>query len=196
MAKILVSACLLGVECRYKGDSVPCQEVIALKDRHTLIPVCPEQAGGLPTPRIPSERVGDKVISKDGRDVTAEYDKGAQTALYLAKELGADFAILGSYSRGDTVEVVDHSSGYWYAVDYDGTIGYMSAAYVVLQPDGNAVILTDTPLVQAPVAESGGIVVTPGLPDLSAGANGQITGTYVRFRSGPSSTSSILGEFN
>lgn len=98
MAKILVSACLLGVECRYKGDSVPCQEVIALKDRHTLIPVCPEQAGGLPTPRIPSERVGDKVISKDGRDVTAEYDKGAQTALYLAKELGADFAILKANS--------------------------------------------------------------------------------------------------
>ena len=126
----------------------------------------------------------------------------AETALVTGSEVnvrsgpGADFAILGSYSRGDTVEVVDHSSGSWYAVDYDGTIGYMSADYVVLQPDGNAVILTDTPLVQAPVAESGGIVVTPGLPDLSAGANGQITGTYVRFRSGPSSTSSILGEFN
>lgn len=98
MATILVSACLLGIECRYKGDSMPCQEVIALKDRHTLIPVCPEQAGGLPTPRIPSERVGDKVMTRDGRDVTAEYNKGAQTALYLAKELGADFAILKANS--------------------------------------------------------------------------------------------------
>ena len=98
MAKILVSACLLGVECRYKGDSMPCEAVLALKDKHTLIPVCPEQSGGLPTPRIPSERVGDKVMTRDGRDVTAEYNKGAETALYLAKELGADLAILKANS--------------------------------------------------------------------------------------------------
>lgn len=134
----------------------------------------------------------------------------AETALVTGSEVnvrsgpGADFAILGSYSRGDTVEVLDRGSGSWYAVDYDGTIGYMSADFVALQTDGSAVILTDTPLVQAqtpsvpqtPGPESGGIVVTPGLPGASAGTNGQITGMYVRFRSGPSSTSSILGEFN
>ena len=98
MSKILVSSCLLGVECRYKGDACPCQKLIDLGKDHTLIPVCPEQAGGLPTPRTPSERVGDKVIMRDGTDVTAEYQKGAQTALYLAKTLGADFAVLKANS--------------------------------------------------------------------------------------------------
>ena len=98
MSKILVSSCLLGVECRYKGDACPCQKLIDLGKDHTLIPVCPEQAGGLPTPRTPSERVGDKVIMKNGTDVTAEYQKGAQTALYLAKTLGADFAVLKANS--------------------------------------------------------------------------------------------------
>lgn len=98
MSKILVSSCLLGIECRYKGDACPCQKVIELSKEHTLIPVCPEQAGGLPTPRTPSERVGDKVMMRDGTDVTAEYQKGAQTALYLAKTLGADFAILKANS--------------------------------------------------------------------------------------------------
>ena len=98
MSKILVSSCLLGVECRYKGDGCPCQKVIDLGKDNTLIPVCPEQAGGLPTPRTPSERVGDKVIMRDGTDVTAEYKKGAETALYLAKTLGADFAVLKANS--------------------------------------------------------------------------------------------------
>ena len=98
MSKILVSACLLGIECRYKGDACPCQKIIDLGKEHTLIPVCPEQAGGLPTPRTPSERVGDKVIMRDGTDVTSEYQKGAQTALYLAKTLGADFAVLKANS--------------------------------------------------------------------------------------------------
>ena len=98
MAIILVSACLLGVECRYKGDSCPCQKVIELSSNHTLIPVCPEQAGGLPTPRTPSERVGDKVLMRDGTDVTSEYQKGAETALYLAKTLKADFAVLKANS--------------------------------------------------------------------------------------------------
>ena len=98
MARILVSACLLGVECRYKGDSCPCRKIIELSGNHTIIPVCPEQAGGLPTPRTPSERVGDKVMMRDGTDVTAEYKKGAETALYLAKTLNADFAILKANS--------------------------------------------------------------------------------------------------
>ena len=98
MSKILVSSCLLGIECRYKGDACPCQKVIELSKDHTLIPVCPEQAGGLPTPRTPSERVGDKVMMRDGTAVTAEYQKGAQTALYLATTLGADFAILKANS--------------------------------------------------------------------------------------------------
>ncbi len=98
MARILVSACLLGVECRYKGDACPCRKVIDLIDGNELIPVCPEQAGGLPTPRTPSERVGDKVIMRDGTDVTIEYKKGAETALYLAGKFNIDYAVLKANS--------------------------------------------------------------------------------------------------
>ena len=96
--KILVSACLLGCHCRYDGDSRENPAVLALAKEHTLIPVCPEQLGGLPTPRTPSERIGDKVMMKTGEDVTAAYQKGAETALRLAKLLGADLALLKARS--------------------------------------------------------------------------------------------------
>ncbi len=92
--KILVSACLLGLSCRYDGASKPCEAVLALKDRHTLIPFCPECYGGLPTPREPAEIVGDKVITREGRDVTAEYRKGAAEALLLYQTMNCDCAIL------------------------------------------------------------------------------------------------------
>lgn len=98
MAKILVSNCLLGCLCRYKGDGCPHEKVIALAKDHTLIGVCPEQMGGLPTPRTPSEIVGDKVISRTGTDVTEEYHRGAETALKLAELNRVDFAILKANS--------------------------------------------------------------------------------------------------
>lgn len=98
MAVILVSNCLLGCPCRYKGDGCPCNEVIALAQKHTLIGVCPEQMGGLSTPRDPSEIVGNKVISDHGKDVTEEYRRGAETALRLAQLNRVDFAILKANS--------------------------------------------------------------------------------------------------
>ena len=94
MEKILVSACLLGEACRYDAGSKPCPRVIALKEKYELIPVCPEQAGGLPTPRTPSEIVGERVLMKDGTDVTENYKKGAEYALRLAKENNCTVAVL------------------------------------------------------------------------------------------------------
>ena len=94
MKKILVSACLLGIPCRYDGKRKPCESVIALQSTHRLIPVCPEEMGGLPTPRTPSEIVGNRVLMKDGRDVTANYLAGAEKALAIAKESNCDTAIL------------------------------------------------------------------------------------------------------
>ena len=85
MANILVSACLLGIECRYKGDGCLCEGIKALAERHTLIPVCPEQLGGLATPRPPAERQGDKVLNREGQDVTEAYALGAQRALRIAR---------------------------------------------------------------------------------------------------------------
>ena len=98
MAIILVSNCLLGCACRYKGDDCKNERILALAENHTLLGVCPEQMGGLPTPRNPSEIVGDKVVSNAGCDVTAEYRKGAEAALYLAKLNHVDFAVLKAKS--------------------------------------------------------------------------------------------------
>ena len=96
MENLLVSACLLGFECKYSGGSnkLSDERIAALKKEYRLIPVCPETAGGLPVPRDPSERLGDKVISSRGKDVTAEFTKGAETALYLAKRYGCRKALL------------------------------------------------------------------------------------------------------
>ena len=96
MECLLISACLLGFECKYSGGSnaLDAAALAALRERFRLIPVCPESAGGLPTPRAPSERQGEKVVSKLGQDVTGEYRKGADTALYLARRYGCTRALL------------------------------------------------------------------------------------------------------
>lgn len=95
---ILVSACLLGVCCRYDGDSKPDPRVINLREKYLLIPICPEVDGGLPTPRTPSERVGERVLMRDGKDVTRNYNDGAELALSKAKEFGCRAAILKARS--------------------------------------------------------------------------------------------------
>ena len=95
---ILVSACLLGVCCRYDGESKPNSDVISLRERFVLIPVCPEVDGGLPTPRTPSERVGDRVLMRDGRDVTDNYRAGAEAALERARTFGCTAAVLKARS--------------------------------------------------------------------------------------------------
>ena len=92
--KILISRCLLGEPCRYDGKSIPCEDAIKLKEKYELIPVCPEVLGGLKTPRCPAERVGDKVLTKDGKDVTKEYTLGAELALEIATENGCTIAVL------------------------------------------------------------------------------------------------------
>ena len=91
---IFVSACLLGCPCRYDGKSKPNAAVLALMEEHTLIPVCPEQMGGLATPRVPAERRGAGVCTEAGTDVTAQYRRGAEEALRLAKLYGCTCAIL------------------------------------------------------------------------------------------------------
>lgn len=94
MENILVSACLLGVACRYDGKRKPNEAVIALKEKYNLIPVCPEIMGGLPTPRLPSEIRGETVIMENGEDVTDKYSKGAEETLRLARLFGCGKAVL------------------------------------------------------------------------------------------------------
>ena len=95
MEKIIVSACLLGEACRYDGKSKPCEKVIALAEKYELIPVCPEVAGGLSTPRSPSEMQKDgRFINSEGADVTANYRAGAESTLHTAIENGCKLAVL------------------------------------------------------------------------------------------------------
>lgn len=97
--KIAVSACLLGFKCRWDGEARPCAKLIELYRNGQAVPVCPEQLGGLSTPRTPSEvKNGDGgrvvaganfVFSKTGQDVTKNFMKGAEQALETAKKFGA-----------------------------------------------------------------------------------------------------------
>lgn len=107
---ILVSACLLGVNCRYDGKSILIDKLKKLSKKHNLIPVCPEIYGGMTTPRVPSEIIKDKVISKSGVDVTANFERGANETLKLARFYDCQFAILK-----------ERSPSCGYGKIYDGT---------------------------------------------------------------------------
>jgi uncharacterized protein YbbK (DUF523 family) len=105
---ILVSACLLGTNCKYSGGNNLAAKVLELMKEHTLIPVCPEQLGGLTTPRKPCEiNAGDgsevlagnaRVMNNIGEDLTEQFVKGAQETLNLAKLYGCTSAILKANS--------------------------------------------------------------------------------------------------
>ena len=96
--RILVSACLLGVACRYDGGSQPCEKILALAEKHVLIPVCPEQLGGLPTPRPPAEIREERMVNRMGEDVTASFRRGAEETLRLARLLRCEAAIFKARS--------------------------------------------------------------------------------------------------
>ena len=95
---LLVSACLLGINCRYCGTGCPNQKVLALVKKHHLIPICPEQLGGLPTPRDPVELVEGHAVTRSGVDRTEQFSHGAEEALHLAQLFHCDGAVLKSRS--------------------------------------------------------------------------------------------------
>jgi uncharacterized protein YbbK (DUF523 family) len=95
---IIVSACLADVACRYNGAGKPNEKVIGLVSEGKAIPICPEQLGGLPTPRALAEIIGKRVIRQDGVDVTEAFNRGAQEALKIARLVGAKRAILKARS--------------------------------------------------------------------------------------------------
>lgn len=94
MENLLISACLLGIPCRYDGKSVKGVDVERLREKYNLVPVCPEIYGGLSTPRVPSERQGEKTVMKDGADVTENYLRGAKAAYDLCLQLDCRKALL------------------------------------------------------------------------------------------------------
>ncbi len=92
--KILVSACLLGENCKYSGGNNYSEKAAAFVQGHEVIPVCPEVLGGLSVPRTPAEIVNGEVVTKDGVSVDAAFRAGAARALAIAKENGVELAIL------------------------------------------------------------------------------------------------------
>jgi len=110
MEKILISACLAGVNCKYDGGNNLHPEILKLVKSGAAILICPEQMGGLPTPRLASEIIGENVFNTAGEDVTAQFTKGAEEALRLAKLYNITQAILKERSPSCGVNFI-----------YDGT---------------------------------------------------------------------------
>lgn len=114
---ILISACLLGINCRYDGGSNIQTEWLEALQEHNLVPVCPEQLGGLTTPRTPAEIVSEEpfcVLMKTGTDVTEAFSKGAAEALKLAALTGATCAVLKERSPSCGVNLI-----------YDGSFNHV-----------------------------------------------------------------------
>lgn len=95
---VLVSACLLGINCKYNGQNNYNEKIEEIIKNYNVIPICPEIYGGLNTPRIPSERKNDKVINKNNEDVTEYFTKGAIETLKLAKMFNVKKAFLKAKS--------------------------------------------------------------------------------------------------
>ena len=94
MEKILISACLVGDKTKYNGKDNYNEKISLLLEKYELVPFCPEVEGGLKTPRKPSERIKDRVKMSDGRDVTHQFEKGAELALNICLYLGIKIAVL------------------------------------------------------------------------------------------------------
>lgn len=130
MEHLLISACLLGADCKYSGgnNSLPEDILRKLKEKYSLVPVCPETAGGLSVPRDPSERLENRVVSSRGRDVTGEFRRGGEIAVSLARRFDCKKALLKERSPSCGIgEIYDGS--------FSGTLvqGYGVAAEMLAE---------------------------------------------------------------
>ena len=98
MINVLVSACLMGENCKYNGGNNYVKDIELIKTKANLVSVCPEVDGGLSVPRLPSEIKGERVVAKSGEDVTEYFVKGAELALETAKKHSCKIALLKAKS--------------------------------------------------------------------------------------------------
>ena len=108
--KIMVSACLLGEDCKYDGGNNRNEELLEMLAGHEVIPVCPEVLGGLPVPRVPAEIADGRVVNREGQDVDGAFRRGAEKAMEIAEHEKPDLIILQSRSPSCGVKEI-----------YDGT---------------------------------------------------------------------------
>ena len=140
MEKYIVSACLAGINCRYDGKSKENEIVNKLIEEGRAIPMCPEQLGGLPTPRVPSECKKEeteiKVYSKEGKDVTENFYRGAEQVLEFAKKHNIKKAILQQKSPSCGTRTYDGS--------FTGTLAdYSGITAKLLMENGIEIISSD-----------------------------------------------------
>ena len=141
---IIVSACLLGIKCRYDGSSRPDEKLLEMASEIIFIPLCPEQLGGLSTPRVPAQIVNGngedvlnnlaKVIDSDNRDVTEQFLKGAEETGRIAKLMGVSAAVMKEMSP---------SCGVCFIRKNDSTVKGMGVTSALLTREGIHVISSD-----------------------------------------------------
>jgi uncharacterized protein YbbK (DUF523 family) len=157
----LVSACLLGVRCSWNSDHNRCDAAIRLSRKEVLLPVCPEQLGGLPTPRVPQEIKGGsgddvlsgrcRVLNKDGIDVTDALKRGAEETLRIALAMGATAFVGRSRSPSCGVGGVYNGSFSGRVVPGDGiTAALLRRNGIQLIPEDDLQALTQTADRQVP----------------------------------------------
>ena len=112
----IVSACLLGQNCKYNGGNNLNEDVVEFCKNHKYVTVCPESAGKLPTPRPPAERVGASILTKEGKDVTDAFVRGADISLKSCMEMAR---ISGEEIEGAILKANSPSCGIGQI--YDGT---------------------------------------------------------------------------
>ena len=117
---IAISMCLLGINCNYAGKNNRNEKAVDLFCRGECVAVCPEQLGGLTTPRIPAEIMGERVVNKEGQDVTRQFQKGVDEAVKLVQLSGCTQALLKARSPSCGCGEI-----------YDGTF-----TYTVVEGDG------------------------------------------------------------
>lgn len=122
MKRYVASACLAGFHCKYNGKSSPFRPIMELYKKGQIIPICPELLGGLSIPREPSEQRDGKVYSRTGKNVTVEFERGANLALHAALASGARIAIVKARSPacgykkiydGSFTGTVCEGNGFW-----------------------------------------------------------------------------------
>lgn len=161
--RVAISACLLGAPVRYDGGSKPVSEVLELAEKVDVVRVCPETASGLPVPRPPAEQLGGRVLLADGRDVTAEFDLGAQRCLDAVRRSPVRLAVLKAKSPSCGVGLV-------YDGTYSGRLVPGQGVFAArLEREGICVVTEETvrackPSVEHPVA----IVLGSGLGHLGS----------------------------
>lgn len=137
MGKIAVSACLLGENCKYSGGNNRNEKVLAFVKDKEVIPVCPEVAGGLPTPRVPVELVNGEAINRDGVNVDKEFHLGVERMLNKLSGEEIDLVILQPRSPSCGTKHIYDGTFTGTLVEGQGMFAkaLMEKGYKVVEPD-------------------------------------------------------------